>query len=79
MDYAYPPPDKVDPNLTKVLFIFPGLSGAGHKGYVKKVVKHLTEDKGYIVGVFHHKGLIEFTSPHMPDISNIDELEIALK
>ena len=42
MDWAYPPEEKVDPNITKVLFIFPGLSGAADKGYVKSVVRHLS-------------------------------------
>lgn len=68
----------MDPKLTKVLIVFPGLSGAGSKGYIKSIVRHLTEDKGYIVGVFHNRGLIPFTSPHFADIASIKEIEKAL-
>ena len=60
--------------------IFPGLSGDSKLGYVKCVVKHLTQDKGYIVGVFHNRGIdTEYTSPKFADISSSDELDKAIK
>jgi predicted alpha/beta-fold hydrolase len=51
-------------NITKVCFVFPGLSGSSDKHYVKSLVKHLSHDRGYIVGVFHNRGVtLEYTSP----------------
>ena len=51
--------------------IFPGLSGDSSKGYIKSLVKHFTQDKGYIVGVFHNRGIHgEYTSPKFADLSS---------
>lgn len=60
--------------------IFPGLSGGSEKGYVKCLVKHLAEEQGYIVGVFHNRGVsnTEYTSPEFADMSRSEELEKAL-
>lgn len=64
----------------KVCMIFPGLSGSSNLGYVKSLVKHMTQDKGYIVGVFHNRGIkTEYTSPHFPDLSSCEELKEAVK
>lgn len=59
--------------------IFPGLSGGSDKGYVKCLAKHLTFEKGYIVGVFHHRGVgkTEYTSPEFADLSKTEEFEKA--
>lgn len=60
--------------------IFPGLSGSSDKGYVKSLVKHLSQDKGYIVGVFHNRGVAtEYTSPKFADLSSSEEIDKALK
>ncbi len=41
----------------KICIVFPGLSGHSQKGYVKSLVRHLSEERGYIVGVFHNRGV----------------------
>ena len=60
--------------------IFPGLSGGSEKGYVKCLANHLANDLGYIVGVFHNRGVgnTEYTSPQFFDISSSEELEKAV-
>lgn len=59
--------------------IFPGLSGDSEKGYVKSLVKHLSQDKNYIVGVFHNRGILtEYTSPEFADLTRNEEIEKAL-
>lgn len=79
IDWAYPLNNKEDSELTKVCFIFPGLSGGSDKGYIKSLVKHLSQDKGYIVGVFMNRGTnIEYTSPVFPDLSSSEEYDKAL-
>jgi predicted alpha/beta-fold hydrolase len=60
--------------------IFPGLSGDSTKGYVKSIVKHFTQDKGYICGVFHNRGINhEYTSPKFADLSSEEEVDKVLK
>ncbi len=77
MDWAYPQSVKTD--MTKVCFVFPGLSGSSDRHYIKSLVKHLTEDKGYIVGVFHNRGVtLEYTSPELADLSSSIEIEKAI-
>jgi predicted alpha/beta-fold hydrolase len=77
MDWAYPPEAKED--LTKVCFVFPGLSGSSDRHYIKSLVRHLTEDRGYIVGVFHNRGVtLEYTSPELADLSSSAEIETAI-
>lgn len=47
--------------------------------YVKSLVKHLSEDRGYIVGVFHNRGVtLEYTSTELPDLSSSREIEKCL-
>lgn len=75
IDWAYPDPQ--DPNLTKVCFVFPGLSGGSDKAYIKGLVKPLV-DKGYIVGIIMNRGIIEYTSPLFPDLSSNEEMAKAL-
>ena len=59
--------------------IFPGLSGGSGRGYVKALVQHLVYEKGYIVGVFHNRGVeIEYTSPQFADMTSSEEIELAL-
>ena len=59
--------------------IFPGLSGSSDKGYVKSLVKHLSQHKGYIVGVFHNRGIYtEYTSAEFADLSSSEEINKAL-
>ncbi len=66
--------------ITKVCIVFPGISGGSEMGYVKSLVRHLAEDKGYIVGVFLNRGItIPFTSPHFIDYSSSKEIDAALK
>ena len=74
MDWAYP--EDPDQDITKVCFVFPGLSGSSDRHYVKSLVHHLSVDKGYIVGVFHHRGVtLEYTSPEFADLSSSAEIE----
>lgn len=81
IDWAYPSDEQLkSAKMTKVCMVFPGLSGSSDKGYVKSLVKHLSQDKGYIVGVFHNRGVhTEYTSPAFADLSSTEELEKALK
>ena len=60
--------------------IFPGLSGGSEKGYVKALARFLSQEKGYIVGVFHNRGVsnTEYTSAEFADISRSEELEKAI-
>eukprot|EP00347_Sterkiella_histriomuscorum_P023338 403335026 len=81
IDWAYPPEDLKNPNQnqTKVCMIFPGLSGSSDKGYIKSIVKHLSQEKGYIVGVFHNRGVhTEYTSPKFADLTSNEEIEKVL-
>ena len=79
VDWAYPPEGKSPEGITKVCFVFPGLSGGSDKGYVKSLVKHLTEHKGYIVGVFMNRGVNqEYTSATFPDLTSKEEIEKSL-
>lgn len=61
--------------------IFPGLSGCSKKGYVKSLAKHLSQDKGYIVGIFHNRGVgdTEYTSTQFADMSSSEEIEKAIQ
>lgn len=60
--------------------MFPGLSGSSDRHYIKSLVKHLTQDRGYIVGVFHNRGVtLEYTSPDIADLSSSKEIEVALE
>ena len=60
--------------------MFPGLSGNSGKGYVSSLATHLSQDKGYIVGVFHNRGVAsEYTSPVFPDLCNSDEIDTAIR
>ena len=80
VDWAYPPPnhDSKD-KVQKVCIVFPGLSGHSEKGYVKSLVRHLSEERGFIVGVFHNRGVAQpFTSPVFPDIASSTEIETLL-
>ncbi|CDW76738.1 esterase lipase thioesterase family protein [Stylonychia lemnae] len=81
VDWAYPSDEDLqDQKETKICMIFPGLSGDSNIGYVKCLVKHLTQEKGYIVGIFHNRGIdTEYTSPHFADISSSEEMDVALK
>lgn len=60
--------------------IFPGLSGGSEKGYVKSLARFLAHEKGYIVGVFHNRGVgdTEYTSPDFADLTSSEEIEKAL-
>ena len=59
--------------------IFPGLSGDSTRGYVKSLVKHFTQDKGYICGVFQNRGINhEYSSPHFADLSSVEEVNKVL-
>jgi uncharacterized protein len=76
VDWAYP---EIPSDITKVCMVFPGLSGSSDRHYVKSLVKHLTDDRGYIVGVFHNRGVtLEYTSALFPDLSSSDEINTAL-
>lgn len=81
IDWAYPPEDgKHEVLETKVCMIFPGLSGSSDKGYIKALVKHLSQDKNYIVGVFHNRGVhTEYTSPKLADLTSNEEIEKTLE
>jgi hypothetical protein len=57
--------------------IFPGLIGNGD--CLKSLVVHLTEEKGFIVGIFLNIGMVEYSSPRFPDLSSDEEIEKALK
>lgn len=80
IDWAYPPEEMMNKDLTKVCIVFPGLSGGSDRGYVKSLVRHMTFDKGYIVGVFHNRGVgyTEYTSAAFVDLTSSEELESAL-
>ena len=66
--------------MTKVCFVFPGLSGSSDRHYIKSLVDHLTNDRGYIVGVFHNRGVtLEYTSAELPDLSSSHEIEMAIQ
>lgn len=79
IDWAYPPEEVTSKDRTKVCFIFPGLGGSSDRGYVKHLVKHMSRDKGYIVGVFHNRGInTEYTSPAFADLVSSDEVNTAL-
>ncbi len=59
----------------KVCIIFPGLSGHSRKNYVSSLVRYMSEEAGYIVGVFHNRGVAqELTSPVLPDITSSEEI-----
>jgi predicted alpha/beta-fold hydrolase len=59
--------------------VFPGLSGSSDRHYIKSLVHHLTQDRGYIVGVFHNRGVaLEYTSPEFADLSRSEEIEKAI-
>ncbi|TNV78627.1 hypothetical protein FGO68_gene12092 [Halteria grandinella] len=81
IDWAYPSGEEMESQeVRKVVIIFPGLSGHSHKGYVKSLAKHLSQDCGYIVGVFHNRGVSqEFTSPVLPDICSSEEINTAIQ
>lgn len=81
IDWAYPSEEEMkSAKMTKVCMVFPGLSGSSDKGYVKSLVRHLSQDKGYIVGVFHNRGVhTEYTSPAFADLSSTEEFDKALK
>lgn len=81
IDWAYPSEEQMkNADMTKVCMIFPGLSGSSDKGYVKSLAKHLSQDNGYIVGVFHNRGVVtEYTSPKFTDLSSSEEIEKALQ
>lgn len=58
IDWAYPSDEKLASlEVRKVVMIFPGLSGNSNKGYVKSLSMHLSQDCGYIVGVYHNRGV----------------------
>ena len=79
VDWAYPPEKREANTVTKVCFVFPGLSGSSDRHYVKSLVKHLSADRGYIVGVFHNRGVtLEYSSPDLPDLSSSVEIERAM-
>ena len=60
--------------------MFPGLSGDSQKGYVSSLVKHLTSECGYTVGVFHNRGVAsEYTSPMFQDLSSSEEINTAIR
>ena len=47
---------------------------------MKSLVKHLSKDYGYIVGVFHNIGVDnEYTSPRFADFASSEEVDTALK
>ena len=81
IDWAYPSEEEMNNSkMTKVCMVFPGLSGSSDKGYIKSLVKHLSQDKRYIVGVFHNRGVAtEYTSPAFADLSSSEEIDKALK
>jgi predicted alpha/beta-fold hydrolase len=55
------------------------MSGHSQKGYVKSLVRHLSEEHGFIVGVVHNRGVKQpFTSPVFPDIASSTEIETIL-
>ena len=59
--------------------VFPGLSGSSGSHYVKSLVRHLTEDRGYVVAVFHNRGVtLEYTSTIFADLTSSAEVELAL-
>ncbi len=78
LDWAFPPnPSK---ECTKVCMVFPGLSGSSDRHYIKSLVHHLTQDRGYTVGVFHNRGVaLEYTSPEFADMSRSEEIERAIE
>lgn len=51
--------------------IFPGMDGGSEKGYIKYLARHLSYDKGYVVGIFHHRGVgkTEYTTPQFADLT----------
>lgn len=60
--------------------VFPGLSGSSDRHYIKSLVKHLANERGYIVGVFHNRGVaLEYTSPEFANLSRSEEIEKALE
>jgi predicted alpha/beta-fold hydrolase len=84
IDWAYPPDAQEDQDsentIRKVCIVFPGLSGNSSKGYVSSLVRHLSQECGYIVGVFHNRGVAqEYTSPAFPDITSSEEIDKCLK
>jgi predicted alpha/beta-fold hydrolase len=81
IDWAYPPEGLEPKDHTKVCFVFPGLSGGSERGYVKSLVRHMSLDKGYIVGVFHNRGvgMTEYTSPAFADLSSSEEINSAFE
>jgi predicted alpha/beta-fold hydrolase len=60
--------------------IFPGISGGSEKGYVKGLSYYLSHELGYIVGVFHNRGVggTEYTSAEFADLSRSEEVEKAV-
>ncbi len=81
VDWAYPKEELVkEKGYTKVCMVFPGLSGSSDRHYVKSLVKHLSLERGYIVGVFHNRGVtLEYTSPEFANLSRSEEIEKALE
>lgn len=84
IDWLYPQ-HQPDNNLEhykikKVCMIFPGLSGGSEKGYVKVLSHYLAQELGYVVAVFHNRGVgnTEYTSPEFADLSRSEELEKAI-
>ncbi|CDW71298.1 embryogenesis-associated protein emb8-like [Stylonychia lemnae] len=81
IDWVYPLDDVVGcKRETRICMIFPGMSGNSDRGYIKCLVQHLSQEKGYIVGVFHNRGIqSEYTSPMFLDITSSSEIDAALK
>ena len=50
-------PTKLSSRHDHVCIVFPGLSGHSRKNYVSSLVRYMSEERGFKVGVFHHRGV----------------------